>query len=172
MPVGRNCRSCRAALPPDIGWCTTCYAPVRAFAARPPLHERGSFVGAPTPDVKTSRWRAGPTTFGPVGRIAWTVGLLLFFPWWALVVPLLAIWRKERVAADAPPTVLDRFRERHPALGREIRVGPTARLVVVLIAAGVAVGVFLSKDGVDRYLFAAPILVVGLTLALARWNDL
>jgi hypothetical protein len=32
--------------------------------------------------------------------------------------------------------------------------------------------VFLTKDDVDRYLFMAPILVVGLMVTLARWNDL
>jgi hypothetical protein len=171
MPVARTCRACGAPLPPDLRWCERCFAPVTLYSPRERLHEPGTFVGSPIHDVRTSRWRAGPTSFGPVGRIAWTVGLLLFFPWWALVVPLSAIWRKERVAPDAPPTVLDRFRERYPALGREVRVGPTARFVVLLIVAGVAVGILLSKDGVDRYLFAAPILVAGLTLALARWNE-
>jgi hypothetical protein len=125
----------------------------------------------PIRDVKESRWRAGPTTMGPIGRIAWTAALLLLFPWWALVVPLRSVWRKERVADDAPPTLLDRFRERHPTLGREIRVGPGARLVIVTLAAAGAIAIFLSKDGVDAYLWAAPMLVAGLTLALARWND-
>src|SRR5687768_11091757 len=114
MPIGRTCRSCGADLPADLRWCGRCYAPVQTFAPRPPIHAPGTFVGTPTPDVKTSRWRAGPTTMGPLGRLGWTVGLLLFFPWWALVVPLLSIWRKERVAPDAPPTLIERFRERHP----------------------------------------------------------
>ncbi len=123
-------------------------------------------------DHKTSRWRSGPTTMGPLGRIGWTVGLLLLFPWWALVVPMMSIWRKERVADDAPPTFLERFRLRHPTLGREIRLSPTARLAILASAAVAVVIVFLTKDDVDRYLFAAPILVVGLMAALARWNDL
>lgn len=109
---------------------------------------------------------------GPLGRLGWTVGLLLFFPWWALVVPLLSIWRKERVAPDAPPTLIERFRERHPTLGTEIRVGPTARLLVVLLAGGLMFAVFLTEQGADRYLFGAPILAGGLMFALARWNDL
>jgi hypothetical protein len=29
-----------------------------------------------------------------------------------------------------------------------------------------------GAGGVDRYLFAAPVLVAGLTIALAGWNDL
>ncbi len=31
--------------------------------------------------------------------------------------------------------------------------------------------IFLTKDNLDRYLFAAPLLVVGLMVSLARWND-
>jgi hypothetical protein len=109
---------------------------------------------------------------GPLGRIGWTVGLLLIFPWWALVVPLLSIWRKERVTDGAPPTLIERFRERHPALGREIRVGPAARLTILALVAVAAVALFLIKQDVDRYLFAVPILFAGLTMALASWNDL
>jgi hypothetical protein len=107
----------------------------------------------------------------PIGRIGWTLGLLLFFPWWALVVPMRSIWRKERVADDAPTTAMERFRERHPALGPEIHLGPTARLAIVALAAIAIVVIFLTKDDMDRYLFAAPLLVVGLMVSLARWND-
>jgi hypothetical protein len=121
---------------------------------------------------KTSRWRSGPTSMGPLGRIGWTLGLLLFFPWWALALPMRSIWRKERVADDAPPTALERFRERHPALGQEIRLGPTARLAILALAVVAVATVFLTKEGVDRYLFAAPILIASGMLALARWNDL
>lgn len=172
MPIGHLCRACGAALRADLGWCATCYAPVTSFAARPPLHEPGTFVGTPRADRRTSRWRAGPTTMGPFGRIGWTVGLLLIFPWWALGVPMLSIWRKERVADGAPPTLIERFRQRHPALGREIHVGPIARIAVLALAVFAAVALFLTKGEVDRYLFAAPIVVVGLSIALARWNDL
>ena len=148
-----------------------CLKPVTEFAARPPMHEQGSFVGTPRPDVRTSRWRSGPTTMGPVGRVVSTIALLLILPWWAISLPLVSIWRRERVADGAPPTSLDRFRERHPALGREIHLGPTARLAIASVAAIAVVVVFLTKDDVERYLFAAPILVVGLTLSLAKWND-
>jgi len=109
---------------------------------------------------------------GPLGRVGWTVGLLLFFPWWALVVPLLSIWRKERVAPDARPTLIERFGDRHPSLGREIRVGPTARLVVISIAVIAFILIFLTKQDVDRYLFGAPVLAAGVMVALASWNDL
>ncbi len=124
------------------------------------------------PDHKTSRWRSGPTTMEPLGRISWTLGLLLVFPWWALVLPMRSIWRRERIADDAPPTVIERFRGRHPFLGREIRLSPTVRLAILAMVVVAVVVVFLTKEDVDRYLFTAPILVVGLMVALARWNDL
>jgi hypothetical protein len=108
---------------------------------------------------------------GPLGRIGWTLGLLLFFPWWALVVPMRSIWRKERVADEAPTTVMERFRERHPGLGSEIHLAPIARLAIVTLAVVAVVVIFLTKDDLDRYLFAAPLLVVGLMVSLARWND-
>lgn len=76
------------------------------------------------------------------------------------------------MADGASPSLMERFRGRHPALGREIHVGPTARLAILALAAVAAVAVFLTKPDVDRYLLAAPILVAGLTIALARWNDL
>jgi hypothetical protein len=164
MPIGSLCRTCGAKLSGDVGWCARCLTPVTPFAARPPLHEQGSFVANPRPDVRMSRWRSGPTTLGPLGRIGWTVGLLLFAPWWALAIPMRSI-------DDAPPTPIERFRARHPSLGREIRLGPTAKLAIVTVAAIAGVVVFLAKDDVDRYLFAAPILVVGLMVALAKWND-
>jgi hypothetical protein len=138
--------------------------PVTPFAARPPLHEPGTFVGSPIPEPKMSRWRGGPTTMGPLGRIAWTIGLLLFFPWWALALPIRSIWRKERVADDAPPSFMERFRARHPGLGPEIHLGPTARLTIVSLAV-------VAKGDLERYLFVAPLAVVGLMLSLARWND-
>jgi hypothetical protein len=45
-------------------------------------------------------------------------------------------------------------------------------LVVLALAAVAVVVVFLTKDDIDRYLFAAPLLVVGLMVSLASWNDL
>jgi hypothetical protein len=172
VPIGSLCRACGAALPPDLGWCSVCYTPVTPFASRPPLHEPGTFVGTPIAEPRTSRWRAGPTTMGPLGRIGWTLGLLLLFPWWALVVPLRSIWRRERIAADAPPTAFERFRSRHPRLGRELRVAPWAQVAILVVALAGVVIVFLAKDGVDRYLWGAPMIVVALTLSLAKWNDL
>ena len=84
MPIGSTCRACGATLPPDLGWCSRCLAPVTGFASRPPLHEPGGFVGTPIETPRVSRWRSASTSFGPVGRIVWTLVVGLFFPWWGL----------------------------------------------------------------------------------------
>ncbi len=76
------------------------------------------------------------------------------------------------MAEVASPGRIERFRDRHPGLDREIHVGPTARLAIVALAAAAAVVLSLTKQDVDRYVFAAPVLVAGLTVALAKWNDL
>lgn len=75
MPAPRTCRACGASLPPDIRWCTRCYAPVTEFATRPV--SPGGFVGTPRHDRDDSghwsRWEKTPTTFGPAGRLGGTI---------------------------------------------------------------------------------------------------
>jgi hypothetical protein len=60
-------------------WCLRCLEPVRQLTPREGNIPVASFVNAGS-DVGRSRWKAGATSFGPVGRIATTVGVLLFFP--------------------------------------------------------------------------------------------
>jgi hypothetical protein len=60
-------------------WCLRCLEPVRQLTPREGDIPVASFVNR-TPDGARSRWKAGATSFGPVGRIAITVGVLLFFP--------------------------------------------------------------------------------------------
>ena len=172
MPIGSTCRSCGAALRPDLEWCGTCYARVTTFAARPALHEPGSYVGTPMPDVRTSRWRAGPTTWGPVGRLVATGLLLLIFPWWAIVLPLRSIWRKTRVVEGAPPTALDRFRERHPVLGRELRLSPSVKVLLVAVGVLGAIAAWLALDTVDRLVWIGVIVLAVGSLVLASSHDL
>jgi hypothetical protein len=83
----QTCHACGASVSADVEWCGQCYAPLgRASAAATP----GSIM-APTrhvpvatlpPQVIKTRWRKTKTTFGPVGRILATIGLivpLIFF---------------------------------------------------------------------------------------------
>ena len=188
MPIGHLCRSCGAALPSDLRWCATCYAPVTLYSTRPPVHEPGGYVGRPMPTPRTSRWRSGPTTFGPVGRILSTVALVAVFPWWGLGgnpfflwslmgwlgmagIVLRSVWKRERIV-DPTPTRLERWQGRHPFLAREIRVRGTAQTVVlVLIVGGAAAAWFASGTGARFYL-AVVVIVAGVGIFLARSNDL
>jgi hypothetical protein len=76
------CASCGARLAPDASWCGQCFAPVvhptaGEEPAEPPLWRRaGSAARPPNPTPTFSRFRAGPTSFGALGRIVMTVGLL------------------------------------------------------------------------------------------------
>jgi hypothetical protein len=70
------CPSCGARITAEATWCGQCFAPVdRSTTGRP---------GARRPLPKQefhqatySRWRGGETSFGPVGRIVMTIGVLL-----------------------------------------------------------------------------------------------
>ena len=97
----RTCPSCGARVADDLAWCNQCYAelpaaqaptakapaakaPAAAAAiadpadAQRPLWVRSN-IGQP--DVKIapefSRWRGGATSFGPIGRILLTLGVIV-----------------------------------------------------------------------------------------------
>ena len=74
------CASCGARLAPDASWRGQCFAPVVRPAAEPtetPLWRRaGSATRPPNPTPTYSRFRAGPTSFGALGRILMTLALL------------------------------------------------------------------------------------------------
>jgi hypothetical protein len=102
-----HCARGGGLLAPGAAWCGQCLAPAPGGTgdAVPITHEAGP-GGVPTalgaapggapagpmgwrPDLRPgpapsltwySRWRAGPTTHGPVGRISWTAALLI--PYW------------------------------------------------------------------------------------------
>jgi hypothetical protein len=88
MTAPRTCRNCGAELTGDVMWCVRCYEPVRHLTPRSPELA----VSSPQPirgDGRArSRWRAGATTFGPVGRIVVTAGVIVFFPWGTIGNPL------------------------------------------------------------------------------------
>jgi len=85
----KTCPDCGANVAEDLAWCNQCYASLTApadpanAAPAPPPDERPLWVrtGAPTSRLEThtefSRWRGGVTSFGPVGRILLTIGVLL-----------------------------------------------------------------------------------------------
>ncbi len=61
-------------------WCLRCYEPVRQLTPREPQLASLPTAAGPRIERPRSRWKAGATTFGPVGRIAITVLVLLFVP--------------------------------------------------------------------------------------------
>lgn len=87
----RTCPSCGAHVTDDLAWCNQCYSALPAVAVpaatavveapvetERPLRVRSN-VGQP--DVKIapefSRWRGGATSFGPIGRILLTLGVIV-----------------------------------------------------------------------------------------------
>ncbi|MFN2539933.1 MAG: hypothetical protein ABR549_17510 [Mycobacteriales bacterium] len=108
-----SCSSCGAVLRAGMTWCGQCFTPVAAAAepAAPAVPRRW----VPAPGLETrqvySRWHGGPTSFGPTGRIACTVTLVLFEYWlWRFnllgfaitmitVVPLVLrdVWKRSAV---------------------------------------------------------------------------
>jgi hypothetical protein len=188
MPIGPNCRSCGAPLPPDLGWCARCLAPVTPHAVRPPIHDPGTYVGAPAATPRMSRWRAGPTTFGPAGRIVCTLTVVALFRWWGLggfnplflwalmgwlifaSMFLRSIWQPTRIV-DEQPTTGERFRDRHPVLGLELRLSRRSRLIVVAAIAVAAIAAWLGMETGARYLSATVAIVSGVGFLLASAND-
>lgn len=104
-----NCSNCGATSRPDASWCGQCHQPLNApaslsrpFPAADPLRFGPTY----------SRWRKTHTSFGPVGRLAWTVAMALVAamsifsqnpfaigPLCFILVPLVmrSVWAKGRV---------------------------------------------------------------------------
>jgi hypothetical protein len=91
MTAPRTCRACGANLKGNVMWCLQCYAPVRQLTPRPPQPPTVHFV-QPKEEHPMSRWKAGATTFGPIGRIAITLLVLLFAPWSMNGFALFVLW--------------------------------------------------------------------------------
>jgi hypothetical protein len=99
-----TCASCAASMRPDAAWCGQCFAKVAPSRFVP----AAAVVAVPT----FSRWRKTATSFGPVGRVSWTVGVaavggLCLFSldpfaiggWFLIAAPLIlrSVWKRARV---------------------------------------------------------------------------
>ncbi|MEO8424341.1 MAG: hypothetical protein ABI595_10605 [Actinomycetota bacterium] len=84
-----TCPTCGAHVADDLEWCNQCYSalpPVQAPAStddveappQRPLWVRSN-IGQPEEKIEPefSRWRGGATSFGPVGRILLTLGVIV-----------------------------------------------------------------------------------------------
>jgi len=72
-------------------WCLRCYAPVRQLTPRAPQPPTLPIV-RPKEERPMSRWKAGATTFGPIGRVGITVLVLLFAPWSMNAFAIFVLW--------------------------------------------------------------------------------
>ena len=104
----RTCPNCGAGVGDDLEWCNQCYAALTRPAEptpEAPADDRPLWVrsGTATPRLEThtefSRWRGGATSFGPVGRILLTIGVLLLL---AICYPLLRGLIFSLVGMDVP----------------------------------------------------------------------
>ena len=91
MTASRTCRACGAELHGDVMWCLRCFAPIRALSPRKPQLPAVSFV-ADREEAERSRWKAGVNTFGPGGRVAITLLVLILAPWTTNLVVLVVVW--------------------------------------------------------------------------------
>lgn len=104
-----DCEHCGARLPAGAKWCGLCLEPVAPAAQTGLRHARG---GEEFTKPVYSRWKGGPTSFGPAVKIAITIfvlamapvgGLLQFRALWAIsYVPIAALvlwgtWRRQQV---------------------------------------------------------------------------
>ena len=74
-----TCGSCGARLAPGIDWCPRCYAPIGSPDPADGVPQRIRLwypSEKPVPPPVYSRIRGGTTTFGPVGRIGWTLAVV------------------------------------------------------------------------------------------------
>ena len=144
MPVGPLCRSCGAALPPDIRWCTTCYTPVPLYSRRERLHGPGRLrrrsdahaqdlpVAGRTDVIRPARPDRLHPRAGSALPVVGTQRVQPAVPWapmgWVLaaVVVLRSTWKPERLT-DPTPTTIERFRARHPVLGKALRLSDRGR---------------------------------------------
>jgi hypothetical protein len=175
MTAARNCSRCGHPLPSDVRWCGQCFAPVRELTPRAPVHH-GDFVDTPHhtgPNVPHwSRWEASATTFGPVGRIGWTLGtvvvainaifqnpLLLLFLVPTVLVLIHAIWRPGWVVPDDRSTCERLGRLRPKGRVREW-LFDVDELATTVIAVVVAIGL------VAALIYGDPIVRFGAVLAI------
>jgi hypothetical protein len=91
-----NCDNCGAALSADADWCGQCYA-VRQRAAASASASAASTgtsimspartvaAKAPAPPTVKTRWRKTGTTFGPLGRVLATIGLVVPFVFFVVI---------------------------------------------------------------------------------------
>lgn len=100
----QTCPSCDAHVGDDLTWCNQCYASLeRAPTEAPAAGAVPLSLRVRPPSVETppefSRWRGGPTSFGPVGRVLLTMTVLALL---AIGYPMLRGLMVAGVGFDVP----------------------------------------------------------------------
>jgi hypothetical protein len=187
MPTPRNCRHCGAVLSADVRWCGQCSERVTEFAARPSTNE--GFVGVPSHRVRTSRWRASATTFGPTGRLTVTALMLVmlatglsatgvispfglwFFMGWMILAGFVLRQTWAPVKVDGPETGFRaRVARRFPRAGA--RIDPRAALIVATVPLfGAMAYVWIEGDTLARFGLILVIAMIGLVALLISLTD-
>lgn len=145
-------------------------------------------MGIPRHDVQTSRWRASPTTFGPIGRLVVTAGVfgllivglfwtgaspfgLWFFLAWSIVAGfvLRQTWQAVRVDVD-PHSLRMRFGRRFPRLTAPLPLRTIASVIGVSILAAGAYG-WATGDTLARFSMVILGVMLGLTWILLHLTD-
>jgi hypothetical protein len=112
-----RCSSCGASVRADAEWCGQCAA---VIPHQPVVTDEEPIIRRPVPEQlalaaphQYSRWRKGETSFGPFGKLSWSlvvVGIgavfvwsgnpFAFVPWFVFVVPLVlrSLWARKRVS--------------------------------------------------------------------------
>jgi len=189
MTAPRTCRQCGTPLPPSVRWCSLCLEPVRELSPRP--SDVGNYVEPMRPQVRYSRWIAGPLTFGPLGRVIITVVVVLvgsgfvmggFNPamlWMlsgyvvAATLILKQTWTRVRIpdaeveAEGESRSPSSELRARHPVLFH--RIDPRILCGALgLIAVAIVFAVTRSMSVGNLFLPIAAILLVGVGI-LQAW---
>lgn len=101
----QTCTRCGAHVADDLAWCNQCYAFLRREEPPTdgiPLSMR---LRIKPPAVETprefSRWRGGPTSFGPLGRALLTLAVLMLL---AVGYPMLRGLMVASIGFDVPGT--------------------------------------------------------------------
>lgn len=106
-----SCPSCGATARADATWCAQCHARFVPVAELPAVRRFVPETSARADQVH-SRWSKSATSFGPVGRVSWTAGVVVVaagtvfsgnpfsIAVWCLVVApvvLRSVWARTRV---------------------------------------------------------------------------
>ena len=175
---------CGAELTGDVMWCVRCYEPVRQLTPRAP----GLAVSSPAllrGDIRPrSRWKAGATTFGPVGRIVVTALVVAFAPWPQIASPIgLAVlwpaylliagavlrstWKRDLVERRLPASAADDEDRPEPVRAGMPRSTMWAWLGIGLLSLGVAI--LWTTTGEPAHGILGIVTSIGLLIVAMRW---